>query len=196
MQMLCQFEAKNLVSQHSFLSENLKSCRDWLIDNKLSLHLGKTETILFGTKRKLKHITNFLVKCDDIILTNVRRIKGTVPRIMLDLATLIILNQDLWIYGFPRSGFGSDLVRTLVGGRISHKKLEGLPVRAFFAIFSPCQNSIIFSEYYCEKTRKKCLKKHHGRGVRNCFMNKSQKCEHLSVTDVPVPLKTNIFCTP
>merc|ERR1712055_388294 len=57
------------------LSNELKSCRDWLIDNKLSLHLGKTETILFGTKRKLKHINNFLVKCDDIILTNVRRIK-------------------------------------------------------------------------------------------------------------------------
>ena len=26
---------------------------DWLINNKLSLHLGKTQSIVFGTKRKL-----------------------------------------------------------------------------------------------------------------------------------------------
>ena len=28
---------------------------EWLVDNKLSLHLGKTESILFGQKRKLKN---------------------------------------------------------------------------------------------------------------------------------------------
>ena len=38
------------------LSKNLDSCKSWLIDNKLSLYLGKTEALLFGTKRKLKHI--------------------------------------------------------------------------------------------------------------------------------------------
>ena len=35
------------------LSEELESCRKWLMDNKLSLHLGKTEAISFGSKRKL-----------------------------------------------------------------------------------------------------------------------------------------------
>ena len=34
------------------LSRELESVRDWLIDNKLSLHLGKTESILFGGKKK------------------------------------------------------------------------------------------------------------------------------------------------
>ena len=29
------------------LSEELESCKKWLTDNKLSLHLGKTESILF-----------------------------------------------------------------------------------------------------------------------------------------------------
>ena len=57
------------------LSDNLKSCSNWLIDNKLSLHLGKTESILFGTKRKLKTIQNFQVKCDNIIIKNVKSIK-------------------------------------------------------------------------------------------------------------------------
>ena len=35
------------------LSKELESIREWLIDNKLSLHLGKTESILFGTKLQL-----------------------------------------------------------------------------------------------------------------------------------------------
>ena len=34
------------------LSHELESCRQWLVDNKLSLHLGKTECILFGSKKK------------------------------------------------------------------------------------------------------------------------------------------------
>ena len=28
-------------------SKNLEKCNQWLIDNKLSLHMGKTELILF-----------------------------------------------------------------------------------------------------------------------------------------------------
>ena len=36
----------------------------WLVDNKLSLHLGKTECILFGPKRKLKKHRDFNIKCN------------------------------------------------------------------------------------------------------------------------------------
>lgn len=43
------------------LSQELKSCHDWLIDNKLSLHAGKTESILFSTKRKNNPNNNFHV---------------------------------------------------------------------------------------------------------------------------------------
>ena len=35
------------------LNGNLSSLCDWLIDNKLSIHLGKTESILFGTRHLL-----------------------------------------------------------------------------------------------------------------------------------------------
>ena len=34
------------------LARELESCYNWLIDNKLSLHVGKTKCIVFGTKRK------------------------------------------------------------------------------------------------------------------------------------------------
>ena len=34
----------------AFLSSELNTCRKWLINNRLSLHLGKTECILFGSR--------------------------------------------------------------------------------------------------------------------------------------------------
>ena len=54
------------------LSFELNSCRQWLIDNKLSLHLGKTESILFGSKRKLRKVTSFEVKCNNEIIQHAR----------------------------------------------------------------------------------------------------------------------------
>ena len=48
----------------TFLSDELSKCKSWLVDNRLSLHVGKTESLLFGSKRKLKGAGNFLVTCD------------------------------------------------------------------------------------------------------------------------------------
>ena len=46
------------------LSRELDSCREWLIDNKLSLHLGKTESILFCSKYRIRKSGAFLVTCN------------------------------------------------------------------------------------------------------------------------------------
>ena len=46
------------------LGKVVESCSYWLVDNKLSLHLGKTECILFGSKRKLKRVKDFKVTCN------------------------------------------------------------------------------------------------------------------------------------
>ena len=43
------------------LSNELASCHKWLVDNRLSLHIGKTECLLFGTKRRLKRVGEFSV---------------------------------------------------------------------------------------------------------------------------------------
>lgn len=50
------------------LSRMLKSCHDWLTDNKLSLHLGKTESIIFGPGRKLRSLipVDFAISCNGI----------------------------------------------------------------------------------------------------------------------------------
>jgi hypothetical protein len=45
------------------LSKELENIQEWLIDNKLSLHLGKTESILFGSKRKLSKASQLKIEC-------------------------------------------------------------------------------------------------------------------------------------
>lgn len=42
------------------------SLSKWLESNKLSLHLGKTESILYGSKRKLKKVDKMKLSCNNI----------------------------------------------------------------------------------------------------------------------------------
>ena len=46
------------------LGKVIETCSDWLVDNKLSLQLGKTECILFRSKKKLKKVKDFQVMCN------------------------------------------------------------------------------------------------------------------------------------
>ena len=57
------------------LGKELKSCSNWLIDNKLSLHIGKTECILFGSKMKLCKNKVFNINCDGNIIKSTSSIK-------------------------------------------------------------------------------------------------------------------------
>ena len=57
------------------LDQELESCSKWLVDNKLSLHLSKTESILFGSKRKLKKIKDFFVTCNGQTINNKKSVK-------------------------------------------------------------------------------------------------------------------------
>lgn len=57
------------------LGKKLESCSEWLVDNKLSLHLGKTECILFGPKRNLKKASEFQINCNGHIIKSQSSIK-------------------------------------------------------------------------------------------------------------------------
>ena len=50
------------------LGKELESCSKWLVDNKLSLHLGKMDCILFGPKQKLKKHKYFNIKCNGHVI--------------------------------------------------------------------------------------------------------------------------------
>ena len=53
----------------------MESCSTWLVDNKLSLHLGKTECMIFGSKRKLKRVNFFSVRCGDHNIASQEKVK-------------------------------------------------------------------------------------------------------------------------
>ena len=54
--------------QERFSSE-LEAAREWLLNNKLSLHIGKTEYIVLGLKRKLHTCSFIQVICAGTTLT-------------------------------------------------------------------------------------------------------------------------------
>ncbi|XP_053400521.1 uncharacterized protein LOC128557298 [Mercenaria mercenaria] len=50
----------------AILSNDLELISAWLVDNKLSLHLGKTESILFGSKPKLRNGSSLAITCNGV----------------------------------------------------------------------------------------------------------------------------------
>ena len=57
------------------LGLELEMCGKWLVDNKLSLHMGKTECIIFGSKRKLRKINCLKVECNGRTIKAQRLVK-------------------------------------------------------------------------------------------------------------------------
>lgn len=57
------------------LSRETEGVSKWFCHNKLSLHLGKTEVILFGSAAKLKKCCRLEVKVGDQIITPKREVK-------------------------------------------------------------------------------------------------------------------------
>ena len=76
----------------STLSSELEYVSNWLIDNKLFLHLGKTQSILFGTKRRLSTGVKLNVICNG----NVIESKSNVTYLGVVILLIVIV----------RGGFG------------------------------------------------------------------------------------------
>ena len=55
-------------------SDQLTSYKRWMTDNRLSLHLGKTECILIGSKRRLREAGDFRVSCDGLDVKRVETV--------------------------------------------------------------------------------------------------------------------------
>ena len=47
------------------LSSGLERINEWLVSNKLSLHLGKADSIIFGSKRNLAKRSHLNISCGD-----------------------------------------------------------------------------------------------------------------------------------
>ena len=59
---------KNIFTVETLLQRELEVVSDSLIDNKLSLHLDKTESILFGSKPRLRSQSNLKIECKGSVI--------------------------------------------------------------------------------------------------------------------------------
>ena len=69
------FADKDLKVISEKLSNVMTSCSNWLVENKLSLHLGKTECIVYCSKRKLRNVNNFKIACNGHIIESTSSVK-------------------------------------------------------------------------------------------------------------------------
>ena len=59
---------KCLSNIETVLQNELEIVSEWLVDNKLSLHLGKTESILFGSRHRLKAQSVLSITCKGTVI--------------------------------------------------------------------------------------------------------------------------------
>jgi hypothetical protein len=57
---------RNINEIESKLENEINAVSKWLVTNKLSLHLGKTESIVFASKKKLKKCSKMKIVCNGI----------------------------------------------------------------------------------------------------------------------------------
>ena len=67
--------AKSKQEIEVLLSHDLNRLSQWLICNKLSLHLGKTESILFGSRQRLKSQTQLDISCNGQSIQSTKAVK-------------------------------------------------------------------------------------------------------------------------
>lgn len=65
---------KNKAVIESRLSMELENVSQWLSENRLSLHIGKTESILFSTSRKQKNQEGFKVQLGSSVVTSTKSV--------------------------------------------------------------------------------------------------------------------------
>lgn len=66
---------KDKATVETILSNELHNVSQWLIDNRLSLHLDKTEAILFGSKVKLSKTSELRIKVGKEMITTKTNVK-------------------------------------------------------------------------------------------------------------------------
>ena len=66
---------KNIIEIEKCLNTNINNISVWLQENRLSLHLGKTECILFGSKGKLNKLPELNIVCNNVKIMNTTCVK-------------------------------------------------------------------------------------------------------------------------
>ena len=66
---------KDIAQIESLLSSELETVSEWLIGNKLSLHIAKTKSILVSSKPRFKSQSNMTISCHTNIIEGKTKVK-------------------------------------------------------------------------------------------------------------------------
>ena len=108
---LLMVSGKNIKEIEHKLTTEMYNISEWLESNKLSLHLGKTESILFGSKRKLKKASKLNIVCNNVSIeskTNVKYLGAVIDQDMsgTTMGTNVIKKVNSGLkFLFRKSGF-------------------------------------------------------------------------------------------
>ena len=59
---------KDVLEMERILSVELRAVNEWLCENRLSLHLGKTQSILFGSNKRISKCSELHVTCNGSVI--------------------------------------------------------------------------------------------------------------------------------
>ena len=154
------------------LETEMMSISIWLESNKLSLHLCKTESILFGSKRKLKKVSKLNIVCNDVQLeskSSVKYLGATIDQNMSGktMGTNVVKKVNSGLkFLYRKSGFLN----------FSHRKL-------LCSALLQCRFDYAYNVYYrgLEKSIKNKLQTAQNKTVR--FILGYDNRHHLTVDD-------------
>lgn len=66
---------KDVYEIESKLSAELEKLSYWLDENKLSLHFGKTKSILFASRKRLSNVSEMNIKCNNVDISSTSKVK-------------------------------------------------------------------------------------------------------------------------
>ena len=66
---------KNVSRISEQLSKEVANCHQWITNNRLSMHMGKMETIVFSSRKKKHLVQDFELKCQEHIVKPLSKVK-------------------------------------------------------------------------------------------------------------------------
>jgi len=163
----------NVKEIETTLETEMKNISKWLESNKLSLHLGKTESILFGSKSKLKKMSKLNISCNDVQLESKSSVKY--------LGATIDQNMS-------GKSMGTNIVQKVNSGlKFLYRKKDFLNLKyrkLLCASLLQCRYDYAFNVYYrgLEKSIKTKLQTAQNKTVR--YILGYDNRHHLTVNDL------------
>ena len=100
---------KDISTAENSFQPNLQIVSEWMIDNKITLHLGKTESISLGSKLRIRRRSHFNIECKAAKFSKRTKFGAILDQTLTEESMvnsfLQNANTRLKFFFYPRHGF-------------------------------------------------------------------------------------------